>query len=185
VVGQGLVPCIVYPTAGEGDKQSPRGLTGIQGRPRLPGMRRRFGHVLGTFFGVGFIPVIPATWTSLVVALLFLLVPIDDLSWQLGFLIFTVVTGVPACSALEEEFGEDPKQATMDEAAGMALSLLAVPLTPLNVGVAFILFRIFDVLKPWPGRAAEDLHGGWGIMTDDLVAGVYARIVMAVWLWVI
>lgn len=146
-------------------------------------MRRRFGHVLGTFFGVGFIPVIPATWTSLVVAILFLLVPIADLRWQLAFLVFTLLTGVPACSALEEEFGEDPKQATMDEAAGMAITLLAVPLDPLNVGIAFVLFRVFDVIKPWPGRAAESLPAGWGIMADDLVAGVYARVAMAVWLW--
>ena len=146
-------------------------------------MRRRFGRIFGTFFGVGFIPIIPATWTSLVVALLFLLVPIDRLSWQLAFLAFTVLTGVPACGALEEEFGEDPKQATMDEAAGMAITLLAVPLTPLNVMIGFVLFRIFDVLKPPPARAAEALHGGWGIMTDDLIAGVYARLAMAAWLW--
>ncbi len=146
-------------------------------------MRRRFGHVLGTFFGVGFIPVIPATWTSLVVALLFLLIPIAELRWQLAFLAFTLITGVPACAALEEEFGEDPKQATMDEAAGMALTLIAVPLTPVNVAIGFVLFRVFDVLKPPPARAAEGLHGGWGIMTDDVVAGIYARIVMAGWLW--
>jgi phosphatidylglycerophosphatase A len=146
-------------------------------------MRRRFGHILGTFFGVGFIPLIPATWTSLVVALIFLLAPIDELRWQFAFLAFTVITGVPACSALEEEFGEDPKQATMDEAAGMAITLIAVPLTPINVMMGFVLFRIFDVVKPPPARAAESLRGGWGIMTDDLIAGVYARLAMVAWLW--
>jgi phosphatidylglycerophosphatase A len=146
-------------------------------------MKRRFGHIFGTFFGVGFIPIVPATWTSLVVALLFFFVPIDGLGWQLAFVAFTVVLGVPACTALEEEFGEDPKQATMDEAAGMAITLLAVPLTPLNVMLGFVLFRVFDVLKPQPARAAEGLPGGWGIMTDDIIAGIYARLAMAAWLW--
>ncbi len=146
-------------------------------------MQRRFGHVFGTFFGVGFLPVVPATWTSLVVALLFLVVPLQDLSLQLAFLAFTLLTGVPACGILEREFGEDPPQATMDEAAGMAISLLAVPLTPLNVLVAFVLFRLFDVIKPPPARVAERLPGGWGIMADDVLAGIYARLAMVVWLW--
>ena len=117
-------------------------------------------------------PVIPATWTSLVVALLFLVVPLEPLGFQLPFL-------------LEEEFGDDPKQATMDEAAGMAVSLLAVPLTPLNVLAAFVLFRVFDVIKPPPARAAESLPGGWGIMADDVLAGIYARLAMVVWLWLL
>ena len=148
-------------------------------------MRRAFGHIFGTFFGVGFVPVVPATWTSLVVALLFLVVPLTELRFQLSFLAFTLILGVPACGFLEEEFGEDPKQATMDEAAGMAVSLLAVPLNPLNVLVAFVFFRVFDVVKPPPARAAESLPGGWGIMADDVLAGIYARLAMAVWLWLI
>jgi phosphatidylglycerophosphatase A len=148
-------------------------------------MKHRFGRIFGTFFGVGFVPIIPATWTSLVVAVLFLLLPLSDLRLQLLFLLFTVVTGIPACGYLEEEFGRDPKQATMDEAAGMAISLLAVPLSPLNVFVAFFLFRLFDVLKPQPARRAERLPGGLGIMADDLIAGVYARIAMAVFLWLL
>jgi len=148
-------------------------------------MKRRFGHIFGTFFGVGFVPVVPATWTSLVVAVLFFVVPLQDARLQILFIVFALVTGIPACGFLEEEFGVDPKQATMDEAAGMAITLLAVPLTPLNVFMAFVLFRVFDVLKPQPARWAESLHGGLGIMADDLIAGVYARAVMAVLLWLL
>ncbi len=148
-------------------------------------MQRWFGRIFGTFFGVGFIPIVPATWTSLVVAVLFLVIPIEGLGVQLAFLVFTVVVGVPACGFLEREFGEDPAQATMDEAAGMAVSLLAVPLTPVNVLVAFLLFRLLDVVKPPPARRAEGLPGGWGIMADDLMAGVYTRLLMVVWLWLI
>ena len=119
------------------------------------------------------------------VAILFFALRLQDLRLQVLFIVLAIVTGIPACGFLEEEFGEDPKQATMDEAAGMAIALLAVPLTPLNVFLAFVLFRLFDVLKPQPARWAERLPKGVGIMADDLIAGVYARAVMAVLLWLL
>jgi phosphatidylglycerophosphatase A len=146
-------------------------------------MRRRLAHLVGTFFYVGFVPVVPATWTSLVVGLLYLLVPLQGWWLQGGFLVLCLLAGVPACTALEEDFGPDPKQATVDEAAGMAVSLLGVAPTPIHALLAFVLFRFFDVVKPWPGRRAEHLPGGWGVMADDVVAGLYTRAAMAVILW--
>jgi phosphatidylglycerophosphatase A len=142
-------------------------------------MKRILTHLFGTFAGVGHIPVVPATWTSLVVALLVYFIGPQDPWWQALAVVLFTVTGVPACGALEREYGEDPKQATMDEAAGMMLTLLAVPLTPITVGVGFVLFRVFDVFKPFPARRLEALPGGWGIMADDLAAGVWARAGMA------
>jgi phosphatidylglycerophosphatase A len=150
-----------------------------------PPMSRFFAHVVGTFLGVGHIPVIPATWTSLAVALLFLVVPIDGVLAQLGFVALALVLGVPAAGALERQYGKDPKQATIDEVAGMAITLVGVPLTARNVLAAFVLFRIFDVLKPPPARRLESLPGGWGIMADDVAAGIYARIVMQGVLWLL
>lgn len=93
-----------------------------------------------------------------------------------------------ACVALgkftEEAFGKkDPSQCTIDEWAGQALALLALPvssgnfkLAAISVGVAFILFRLFDITKPFPARRAEKLPRGWGVLTDDLVAGIYANL---------
>jgi phosphatidylglycerophosphatase A len=141
---------------------------------------RFFHHLFGTFGGVGHIPVIPATWTSLVVALIYGFTGLSSLPIQLGLLVVFVATGVIACGGLEREYGEDPKQATMDEAAGMVITLMAVPMTWPVVLTGFFLFRVFDVIKLWPARRLEDLHGGWGIMADDLAAGVHARIVLAV-----
>jgi len=144
-------------------------------------MSLRFGQIFGTFFGVGFIPVVPATWTSLVVAGLFYVVPqLHDPLWQTSFMIFTFVVGVPACTALEQKYGNDPKQATMDEACGMGIALLGVEMTLLNVAAAFFIFRFFDIVKPPPARQLEDLHGGLGIMLDDVAAGVYSRVAMLV-----
>ncbi len=159
-------------------------MTAASGLPNLPAMPRLFAHAIGTFFGVGHIPVIPATWTSLAVAILFYLVsPLHELVPQLVFLAVFLVLGVPACGALEREYGEDPKQATADEVAGMVIGLLAIPMTALNVLVAFVLFRIFDVVKPPPARSFESFPGGWGIMADDVMAGIYTRLAMAVFLW--
>lgn len=144
-------------------------------------MKRLLAHLFGTVGGIGHVPVVPATWTSLAVAaLLFLWQP----QWpaQLALLTLFTVTGVVACSALEREYGEDPRQATADEAAGMVLTLLGVPLDLVTVALGFVLFRVFDVLKPPPARRLEDLPGGWGIMADDLMAGLYARAVLALWL---
>jgi phosphatidylglycerophosphatase A len=144
-------------------------------------MSLRFGQIFGTFFGVGFIPVIPATWTSLVVALLYYWVPqLHNVPGQVIFAFGTLLIGIPACTALEKRYGEDPKQATMDEACGMGVALLGVDPTLMNVAVAFILFRIFDVLKPQPARKLEELPGGLGIMLDDVAAGMYTRVSMLV-----
>lgn len=147
-------------------------------------MSLRFGQIFGTFFGVGFIPVIPATWTSLVVAFVYYFLPVlHDAPGQVAFFLISLVIGIPACTALEKKYGEDPKQATMDEACGMAVALLGVEITLLNVLAAFFMFRFFDVLKPPPGRKLEDLHGGLGIMLDDVAAGVYTRVCMLVFVY--
>lgn len=148
-------------------------------------MRRIFDEVIGTVFGLGHIPVVPATWTSLAIAmLLFALARYAGagLEVQLAILALFTVAGIPACGGLERRYGEDPKQATADEAAGQTLALLGLPLDPVTVGLGFVLFRVFDVLKPWPARRLESLHGGLGIVADDLAAGVYARIVMQIWI---
>lgn len=145
-------------------------------------MRRFFDEIFGTVLGLGHIPVVPATWTSLAVALVIWFLQLDALALQFALVAFFVITGVPACTGLERRYGEDPKQATVDEAAGMTITLLAAPLTLVNVMVGFVLFRVFDVLKPPPARKLEDLPGGWGIMADDLMAGVYAWIALRAWI---
>jgi phosphatidylglycerophosphatase A len=73
---------------------------------------------------------------------------------------------------------EDPGIVVIDEVAGMWVSLLFLPLTPVTAVAAFVIFRIFDVVKPFPARRLEDLPGGYGIMCDDLMAGAYANLVL-------
>lgn len=141
-------------------------------------------------FGVGYLPLIPGTLGSLAGVGIFLLftqfVPGNAL-FALVLLFTLVVTfaGIWAASRTEELAGrKDPGKVVVDEVAGQMLALL--PLTLLTVapparGVmfSFILFRLFDIFKPYPARRLERLKGGYGIMCDDLVAGVYAAVITA------
>ena len=75
---------------------------------------------------------------------------------------------------------KDPGAIVVDEVAGMTISVLAVPLTPAVLVTGFVLFRIFDVVKPFPVGASQRLGGGVGVMIDDVIAGIYALILLLV-----
>jgi phosphatidylglycerophosphatase A len=95
--------------------------------------------------------------------------------------LLAVVTVLGTWAAGEAERalgGKDPGAIVVDEVAGMTLSVLTVPLTPAVLLVGFLLFRVFDILKPFPARDAQRLPGGLGVMVDDLLAGLYALVVV-------
>ena len=139
-------------------------------------------------FGVGYLPLIPGTFGSLVSVGLFLVFTqiAGGTSLFALVLIFTLIVtfaGIWAASRTEELAGrKDPGKVVVDEVAGQMLALL--PLTLFNfqsltrgVIVSFILFRLFDIFKPYPAGRFERLKGGYGIMCDDLVAGAYAAVI--------
>jgi phosphatidylglycerophosphatase A len=98
---------------------------------------------------------------------------------RLVFLLVVIVVGTWAAQDAERSLGEkDPGAIVIDEVAGMALSLLTLPLTPLVVLAGFLLFRVFDIVKPYPANALQRLRGGVGVMIDDLVAGLYALLLL-------
>lgn len=152
--------------------------------------------------GVGYLPLAPGTWGSLLAVGIYLLVRIGILSHPTdttpivgpsGFLIaeliaIAIVTlcGIWAASRTERVLRiKDPGKVVIDEVAGQLIALLPLPLTrigpwPVLVLIAFLLFRFFDIVKPYPARRVESLEGGLGIMADDLIAGVYAAIIVAV-----
>jgi phosphatidylglycerophosphatase A len=151
--------------------------------------------------GVGYLPLAPGTWGSLLAVGFYVLVrfglsryPTDTtpLVGPYGFLLgeLVVITaislvGIWAASRTERVLKiKDPGKVVIDEVAGQLIALLPVPLSrigpgPVLVVIAFILFRFFDIVKPYPARKMESLHGGLGIMADDLVAGVYAAIIVS------
>lgn len=93
--------------------------------------------------------------------------------------VVVVVVGTWAAHEAERALGgKDPGAIVIDEVAGMALSMLALPLTPGVLSAGFVLFRVFDVVKPYPANALQRLPGGVGVMIDDLVAGLYALVLL-------
>jgi phosphatidylglycerophosphatase A len=134
--------------------------------------------LLATFFGVGRLPFAPGTWASAAALPIFwFLVPHPILHG--AALVLVAALGVPVCTAAERLAGErDPGSVVLDEVAGMGTALLFLPLehAPYMALMAFILFRLFDIWKPWPIHRIQDWKGGWGIMADDLLAGVYANL---------
>jgi phosphatidylglycerophosphatase A len=150
--------------------------------------------------GVGYLPLAPGTWGSLVAVAIYFLVrvslslsPTDTvpLVGAFGFLVGELLAivgvtllGIWAASRTERVLKvKDPGKVVVDEVAGQLIAFLPMPLTrigpwPWLMIVAFLLFRFFDIVKPYPARKFESLHGGLGIMADDLVAGAYAAIIV-------
>jgi phosphatidylglycerophosphatase A len=139
----------------------------------------RLAVAIATVGGVGWAPVAPGTVASLVTVLVLWLVPFSQAALVV-FLIAVTVIGTWAAEHAERALGvKDPGAIVIDEVAGMTLSVLALPRTPLVLALAFVLFRIFDIVKPPPARQAQALPGGFGVMVDDLVAGLYALVIVA------
>ncbi len=133
----------------------------------------RVGWLLGTALGVGLFPVAPATAASLVAVAVYWAVPLDGDSP--GFLVLvgaSLLVGPWCCGSLTRSDDPDPKRAVWDEVAGVWLTCLFLPKTLPWLAAAFLLFRVLDILKPWPIRQYERLPGGYGIMADDVAAGV-------------
>ncbi|HEY9048757.1 MAG TPA: phosphatidylglycerophosphatase A [Ohtaekwangia sp.] len=88
--------------------------------------------------------------------------------------------GVWSANGVEGEWGKDSSRVVIDEVAGMVITLLFIPLTWITIAAGFVLFRAFDILKPFYIRKLEAVPGGWGVMLDDIAAGIYANIVMQI-----
>ena len=141
---------------------------------------------IATAGGVGYLPVAPGTAGSLVgvgTVLAFSLMPVP-LRWRIAAVAVAaailMVLGAAASTKAETFFGRvDPGQVVIDEVVGQMIALVAWPVAGWKTYVAgFILFRFFDIVKPFPARRCERIAGGWGIMLDDVVAGAYSLLLL-------
>ena len=153
--------------------------------------------MLASCFGLGRLPLAPGTWGSLPPAIIF------GLMWQFGAsaVLISVVMAALALAgsaicvicapAIIAATGQaDPRGIVADEFAGQALTFLVIPILAtgtistkqiwVTTVLGFLLFRLFDIAKPWPIRKLEKLPKGWGVLADDLLAGVNAAIVLLV-----
>ena len=143
----------------------------------MASLMSRVGWAMGTGIGIGLAPFAPATWASLVAVLIYGFSPLDQdsvgffLLCGIGFLV-----GIWACQTLITETDHDPKRGVWDEFAGMWITCLFLPKTFVWLALAFVVFRVLDIWKPWPIRKLEALPGGLGIMADDVAAGVVGAV---------
>lgn len=150
--------------------------------------RSRASWLVATFLGVGFLRPGPGTYASAVTVLCWWAVSyIISQSWLLPIEILAAVAitlvGIHPATVVERESGKtDPGFVVIDEVAGQMISLIAVPIHWKYLLASFILFRGFDITKPFPLRRLERLPAGTGIMMDDVGAGIYALVLLQIWL---
>ena len=138
-------------------------------------------RLLATVAYVGYLPIAPGTWGSLAGLLL-----LGGLRWagvsaagEAAVLVGLLIVGIWSADVTGRAMGdEDPGPVVLDEVVGMLLTLLWIPLSWPAAVLGFLLFRLFDIIKPFPARQCERLPGGWGVMLDDVMAGVYGWVVM-------
>ncbi len=146
---------------------------------------KALARFIATLGPVGFAPVAPATGASAIVAAVGYFVPAPSLVAALGIILVGAGVAVWAAGEAEKVLGHDAHPIVIDEVIGQSLALLLVRRTPLGFFVSFVLFRIFDVWKPLGAREAQRLPGGWGIVADDVIAGLSACLVYHLGAWLL
>jgi phosphatidylglycerophosphatase A len=137
--------------------------------------RVSFAHVLATWFGCGHVPYAPGTAGTLGAVPLYLLLRPWGHGAVLAAAVVLTAVGIWAADCVAKDLGtKDPQIVVIDEVAGVLFTLSVAPPTWGALAAGVVLFRVFDQTKPWPARTAErKLPGGWGIVLDDVAAGVW------------
>jgi phosphatidylglycerophosphatase A len=145
---------------------------------RQSGLGTRLGLAVATSLGVGYVPVASGTFGSAAGLVLWALLP-STLVVQATAIVVLFVVGSWSGSVAERHFGRtDPGEVVVDEVMGMLLTLFLTGVGWTGAVAGFLLFRIFDIVKPFPARRLEHLPGGVGVMADDAMAAIYANIAL-------
>ncbi len=145
---------------------------------------RYLHYTLATGLGLGYSPIAPGTAGSiLAVVSAYYLIKGNIVVLLIATIVVTIV-GIYSSTFVENDLGsEDPSIVVIDEISGMWISLLFLPVTPWWYLNAFVLFRVFDVVKPFPIDSLQKLPGGWGIMIDDVAAGIYTFLILQLFVY--
>ncbi len=146
-------------------------------------MTRRIGLLLATVGGVGYVPIASGTFGSIVGVVLWAVLP-SSAAAQATAIAVLLVVGSWSGSVAERHFGRtDPSEVVIDEVVGILITFFLNPVGWKGAAVGFLLFRAFDVVKPFPADRLERLHGGVGVMADDAMAAVYANVALRISVW--
>lgn len=142
-------------------------------------MNRFLYHVIATAAGCGYVPLAPGTAGSILA--LILVYCFYPSWWLLGLVILVLFfLGVHTSAQMEKIYGPDPSLVVIDEVVGMSISLIYLPRNYWLFLLAFLFFRFYDIVKPPPIHISQKLPGGWGVMIDDVLAGIFALITLQV-----
>nr|WP_136250114.1 phosphatidylglycerophosphatase A [Ningiella ruwaisensis] len=135
-------------------------------------------HFLGLGFGSGLMPCMPGTFGSIAAIPILLAMSHLSIFWFIFVTCIACILGIRFCQKTSDALGlHDHGSIVWDEIAGMMVVFVAIDITPMSLAIGFLLFRFFDIIKPWPIRLFDrKVHGGFGIMLDDIVAGAMACI---------
>ena len=145
-------------------------------------MRLKISEWIATCFKVGYLPFAPGTWGS-VFAILLWWVLLKDLNTYIfgAIIIIFLLIGIVVSNIIIDQSGDhDPSHIIIDELVGQWLALFLIPDGFFNIAISFILFRFFDIIKPWPIRLIEKFPKGLGVMSDDLTAGLITLVLIQV-----
>lgn len=137
-----------------------------------------FEKIIGSGFFTGFIPIASGTFGSLIGLFIFLIPGFENLYVIIPSTIILFLYGVYISDKFEKQYGKDPSQCTVDEVVGTWISLILLPKKFLVILSAFLLWRLLDIVKPFPARDSEKISGGLGIMLDDVISGIYTLIII-------
>lgn len=146
-------------------------------------MSQRLNKLIATVGGVGYLPFAPGTWASAIATIIWFLFSKqtdDQLIWQVVIIIVAIASGIYSSGKVASIENKDPSHIVVDELAGMWLTLLFIPPSFPNYLAGFILFRFFDISKPFGIKRMENYRNGWGIMLDDILAGIYSNILLRI-----
>ncbi len=135
-----------------------------------------------TFLGIGYLPIMPGTYASLSVIITYsFALGETSFYFQISIILFLFLIGTIFSTKAETIFDKkDPKPVVIDEVVGQMISVFLVSSRILPLAIGFILFRVFDVLKPFPCFQAQKMKGGLGVMLDDVFAGIWANLILRV-----
>jgi len=135
--------------------------------------------LLATGFGIGYFGKGGGTIAAAVCCIAWYISRAGSWGWWIILITLAVLAlGVWCASMVEREWGIDSSRVVIDEIAGMGVSLLLLPVTIPYLALGFVLFRFFDIVKPFFIRKLEELPGGWGVMMDDVLAGLYTNVIL-------
>ena len=145
-------------------------------------MRIKISELIATCFKVGYLPLAPGTWGSIFAILVWwiFLKDLDPLIFGIIIILFFFIGIIVSNVIIDQNGNNDPSHIIIDELVGQWLALWILPDGYFYIIIAFILFRFFDIIKPWPIRFMEQLPKGLGVMCDDLTAGLITLILIQI-----